>query len=117
MTVIAVDANGADLGPAEVAAGARIAAQQGVEIVLFGPAVELGEPVPGIEVVDAPVSIAKDPDPVRAVRGTPEASIVAAARAAAGRRRWCATGRRAPRWWPGSCTSDARPACTDRPSR
>jgi glycerol-3-phosphate acyltransferase PlsX len=81
MTVIAVDANGADLGPAEVAAGARIAAQQGVEIVLFGPADELGDPVNGIEIVDAPVSIAKDPDPVRAVRSTPEASIVAAARA------------------------------------
>ena len=57
MAVIAVDANGADLGPAEVAAGARIAAQQGVEIVLFGPAGELGEPVRGIEIVDAPVSV------------------------------------------------------------
>jgi glycerol-3-phosphate acyltransferase PlsX len=81
MTVIAVDANGADLGPAEVAAGARIAAQQGVEIVLFGPAAELGEPGEGIEIVDAPISIAKDPDPVRAVRSTQDASIVAAARA------------------------------------
>jgi glycerol-3-phosphate acyltransferase PlsX len=81
MAVIAVDANGADLGPAEVAAGARIAAQQGVEIVLFGPAGDLGEAVRGIEIVDAPVSIAKHPDPVRAVRGTPEASIVQAARA------------------------------------
>jgi glycerol-3-phosphate acyltransferase PlsX len=83
MTVVAVDANGADLGPGEVAAGARIAAQQGVEILLFGPAAELGEAGGGIEIVDAPVSIAKDPDPVRAVRGTPEASIVAAARAVA----------------------------------
>ena len=83
MTVVAVDANGADLGPGEVAAGARIAAQQGVGILLFGPAAELGEGGGGIEIVDAPVSIAKDPDPVRAVRGTPEASIVAAARAVA----------------------------------
>jgi glycerol-3-phosphate acyltransferase PlsX len=81
MTVVAVDANGADLGPGEVAAGARIAAAQGVEILLFGPAGELGEAVRGIEIVDAPISIAKDPDPVRAVRETPEASIVAAARA------------------------------------
>ena len=77
MTVVAVDANGADLGPGEVAAGARIAAAQGVEILLFGPAGELGEAVRGIEIVDAPISIAKDPDPVRAVRETPEASIVA----------------------------------------
>jgi glycerol-3-phosphate acyltransferase PlsX len=81
MTVVAVDANGADLGPVEVAAAARIAADQGVEILLFGPAEQLGEPTAGIEIVDAPVSIAKDPDPVRAVRETPEASIVAAARA------------------------------------
>jgi glycerol-3-phosphate acyltransferase PlsX len=81
VTVVAVDANGADLGPGEVAAGARIAAAQGVEILLFGPAGELGEPVSGIEIVDAPISIAKHPDPVRAVNSTPEASIVAAARA------------------------------------
>ena len=81
MAVIAVDANGADLGPAEVAAGARIAALEGVEIVLFGPAEELGEGGGGVEIIDAPVSIAKDPDPVRAVRATPEASIVQAARA------------------------------------
>jgi glycerol-3-phosphate acyltransferase PlsX len=39
-----------------------------------------------VEVVDAPVSIAKSPDPVLAVRATPSASIVQAARAvAAGR--------------------------------
>jgi phosphate acyltransferase len=37
--------------------------------------------VPGIEIVDAPVSIAKAPDPASAVRSTPEASIVQAARA------------------------------------
>ncbi len=35
---------------------------------------------PGVEVVDAPVSVAKSPDPVRAVRSTPEASIVQAAK-------------------------------------
>jgi len=83
MTVIAVDANGADLGPAEVAAAARLAAAQGVRVLLFGPASHLGPSGGGVEIVDAPVSIAKDPDPVRAVRGTPEASIVQAARAVA----------------------------------
>jgi phosphate acyltransferase len=81
VTLIAVDANGADLGPAEVAAGARIAARQGVEVLLFGPAAQLGPPGEGVEIVDAPLSIAKDPDPVRAVRNSPAASIVAAARA------------------------------------
>jgi glycerol-3-phosphate acyltransferase PlsX len=80
-TVVAVDANGADLGPSEVAAGARLAAEQGVHVLLFGPAAELGDVGPGIEVVDAPVSVAKSPDPVRAVRSTPEASIVQAAKA------------------------------------
>ena len=52
-------------------------------MLLFGPAEELGEPPPGVEVVDAPVSIAKAEDPVRAVRTTPAASIVLAARAVA----------------------------------
>ncbi len=52
-------------------------------MLLFGPADELGEPVPGVEIVDAPVSIAKAEDPVRAARTTHEASIVQAARAVA----------------------------------
>jgi phosphate acyltransferase len=81
--VIAVDAGGADLGPEEVAAGAALAAARGIRVRVFGPADRLGEPVEGVEVVDAPVSIAKAADPVRAVRSTPEASIVQAARAVA----------------------------------
>jgi phosphate acyltransferase len=81
--VVAVDCNGADLGPAEVAAGAALAAAQGVRVLLFGPAAELGELPSGVEVIDAPVSIAKAADPVMAVRSTPEASIVQAARAVA----------------------------------
>ncbi|HST56993.1 MAG TPA: phosphate acyltransferase PlsX [Solirubrobacteraceae bacterium] len=89
--IIAVDANGADLGPAEVAAGAALAAHQGAHVLLFGPAAEfgfgpateLGTLPDNVEVVDAPVSIAKAPDPARAVRSTPEASIVQAARAVA----------------------------------
>ncbi|HEY8638815.1 MAG TPA: phosphate acyltransferase PlsX [Solirubrobacteraceae bacterium] len=78
---IAVDANGADLGPREVAEGAIAAAATGVHVRLFGPAGEIGDVPDGVEVVDAPVSIAKAPDPVSAVRSTPEASIVQAARA------------------------------------
>jgi phosphate acyltransferase len=83
LTTIAVDANGADLGPAEVAAGAATAAAQGVRVLLFGPAEAFGEVADGVEIVDAPLSIAKAPDPVIAVRSTPEASIVQAARAVA----------------------------------
>jgi len=78
---VAVDANGADLGPAEVAAAAAIAAQRGTRVILFGPADEVGDLPDGVTVVDAPVSIAKAADPVSAVRSTPEASIVQAARA------------------------------------
>ena len=81
--VVAVDCNGADLGPAEVAAGAALAAAQGARVILFGPARELGELPPGVEVVDAPVSIAKAPDPAQAARTTHSASIVQAARAVA----------------------------------
>jgi glycerol-3-phosphate acyltransferase PlsX len=68
-----------------VAAGAVLAARQGARVLLFGPAAEIatsGMP-DGIEVVDAPVSIAKSADPARAARSTPEASIVQAARAVA----------------------------------
>jgi glycerol-3-phosphate acyltransferase PlsX len=81
--VVAVDCNGSDLGPAEVAAGAALAASRGARVILFGPAAEMGELPDGVEVVDAPVSIAKAEDPVSAARATPEASIVMAARAVA----------------------------------
>src|SRR3954452_4043966 len=80
---VAVDVNGADKGPGEVARGAARAAADGVRVILFGPAGEIG-PVPGgVSVVDAPLSIAKAPDPARAVRANPESSIVQAVRAVA----------------------------------
>jgi glycerol-3-phosphate acyltransferase PlsX len=83
MVTVAVDAGGADLGPAEVAAGAAQAVHQGLRVILFGSAQDIG-PVPdGVDVVDAPVSIAKAADPAFAVRSTPEASIVQASKAVA----------------------------------
>ena len=98
--MIAVDANGADAGPAAVAEGAR---RSGERVLLFGPAAELGDRddaatagAPGvaggaraaagraeIEIVDAPLRIGGDEEPVRAVRSNPEASIVQAAKAVA----------------------------------
>jgi len=81
--VIAVDANGADLGPGEVVAGANLAARQGVRVLLFGPAAEMGAAGPGIEVVDAPESIAKFANPAAAARAHPNSSIVRAAQAVA----------------------------------
>lgn len=85
---VAVDATGADLGPAEVARGAARAAATGINVILFGPAAELSAALEetsaaNVEVVDAPVSIAKEPDPARAVRQHPHASIVQAVRAVA----------------------------------
>jgi glycerol-3-phosphate acyltransferase PlsX len=80
---VAVDAGGADLGPREVAVGAALAAANGVRVLLFGPAREMGAMPDGVEVLDAPVSIAKQADPAYAVRTTPEASIVQATRAVA----------------------------------
>lgn len=82
MVTVAVDAGGADLGPAEVAAGAASAAADGTGVILFGPRAEIGD-VDGVQVVDAPVSIAKAADPAYAVRRTPQASIVQAAKAVA----------------------------------
>ena len=83
MVTVAVDAGGADLGPGEVAAGAAAAARAGIGVILFGPAEQIGSLPAGVEVVDAPVSIAKAADPAFAVRSTPEASIVQAAKAVA----------------------------------
>ena len=83
MATVAVDANGADLGPREVAEGAMLAAQEGVKVLVFGPADQIGEVGAGVTVVDAPVSIAKAPEPASAARSTPDASIVRAARAVA----------------------------------
>jgi glycerol-3-phosphate acyltransferase PlsX len=83
VVTVAVDAGGADLGPREVAAGAARAAAEGIQVLLFGPAREIGGVPSGVELVDAPVSIAKKADPANAVRTTPEASIVQATRAVA----------------------------------
>jgi glycerol-3-phosphate acyltransferase PlsX len=89
VAAIAVDTLGADLGAAEVAAGAASAVADGTRCILFGPRSELEEAlrqsrsgqIEAIEIVDAPVEITNRDEPVRAVRSKPEASIVQAARA------------------------------------
>jgi phosphate acyltransferase len=83
MVTVAVDGNGADLGPPEVAAGASLVAARGVRVLLFADASRIDSVPEGVELVDAPVSIAKAADPAYAVRSTPQASIVQAARAVA----------------------------------
>jgi glycerol-3-phosphate acyltransferase PlsX len=78
--VIALDANGADRGPAAVAEGAR---RSGTGVLIFGPATELGDPGELVQVVDAPEAIGAADEPARAARTKPQASIVQAARAVA----------------------------------
>jgi glycerol-3-phosphate acyltransferase PlsX len=75
--VIALDANGADRGPATVAEGGRLS---GFTVTLYGPASELA----GFDrVVDAPLAIGNHEEPVLAVRSKPESSLVQAIRAVA----------------------------------
>jgi phosphate acyltransferase len=75
--VIALDANGADLGPATVAEGGRLS---GVAVTLYGPSAQLA----GFDnVVDSPVAIGNDEEPALAVRSNEDASIVRAVRAVA----------------------------------
>ena len=81
--MIAVDANGADKGPAAVAEGAR---RSGLDVLLFGPADAVGPGDGRVEVVDAPLTIGGHEEPAQAVRSRPDASIVQAARAVAGDR-------------------------------
>jgi glycerol-3-phosphate acyltransferase PlsX len=83
MVTVAVDGNGADLGPQEVAQGASLAAARGARVLLFADAARITSVGDGVELVNAPVSIAKSGDPAHAVRSTPDASIVQAARAVA----------------------------------
>jgi len=77
--VIAVDANGADQGPAAVAEGV---ARSGLPVLLFGPAAQLeGVAGPHAEIVDAPETVKAGEEAVAAVRAKRDASIVQAAAA------------------------------------
>jgi glycerol-3-phosphate acyltransferase PlsX len=77
--VIAVDANGADQGPAAVAEGV---ARSGLPVLLFGPAGEIAAAAgPHAEIVDAPETVKAGEDSVAAVRSKRDASIVQAAAA------------------------------------
>jgi glycerol-3-phosphate acyltransferase PlsX len=88
VATVAVDTLGADLGAAEMAAGAAAAARSGIGCIVFGPRSEIeptlvDAPDGTIEIVDAPVSISNDEEPARTVRARPDASVVQAARAVA----------------------------------
>jgi glycerol-3-phosphate acyltransferase PlsX len=78
MATVALDALGADRGPAEVVAGARLAAGDGIGIRVVGPLGQLPA-AEGLDVVPAEGAIAAGAEPARAVRVNPGASIVVAA--------------------------------------
>jgi glycerol-3-phosphate acyltransferase PlsX len=78
---VALDGFGAERGFEALAEGARAAAADGIRVRVFGPPERLAlEGVDGVEVVPASEWIANEDDPVPAVRGRPEASVVRAAR-------------------------------------
>ena len=77
---VALDGFGAEQGFDVLAAGARLAAADGIGVRVFGPQRALGlGGVDGIEVLDTTDSIANDEDPVPAVRAKKDASVVRAA--------------------------------------
>ena len=68
---------GGDRAPGDVVAGALEAASDSIVPVLFGPA---GLDTQGLELVEAPDTIAMHEKPVEAVRSKPQSSLVAACR-------------------------------------
>jgi glycerol-3-phosphate acyltransferase PlsX len=82
MITVALDGRGAERGPEAIVAGARAAAADGIAVRVFGDTLELGSlrGTDGVELVEAPGEITNADEPVAAVRGRPDASIVAAAR-------------------------------------
>jgi phosphate acyltransferase len=77
---IAVDAMGADRGPAEIVAGALEARSDTIEPILFGAA---GIETHGLELRETTGVIEMDEKPAEAVRAKPGSSLVASVRAVA----------------------------------
>jgi phosphate acyltransferase len=78
---VALDGYGADGGPELVLEGARLAAEDGIAVRVFGPASL--EPSAGVEIEPTELSIGNDEDPLAAVRSKTEASVVSGAAAVA----------------------------------
>jgi phosphate acyltransferase len=75
---VAVDAMGGDKAPAEIVAGARKAAEEGIPVVLVGVPELLGD-TGDVEVVEATEVIGMDEDPAQSVRRKKDSSLVRAA--------------------------------------
>lgn len=75
---VAVDAMGGDRAPAEIVAGARQAADQGIPVVLVGPPEQVGDTL-GLTLVACTEVIAMHDDPAQGVRRKKDSSLVRAA--------------------------------------
>ena len=80
MARVAVDALGGDKAPEEVILGALDAAEEGIDVTLYGPA---GLETRGLPLVAAADRIEMGEKPAEAVRAKPDSSLVAAVRAVA----------------------------------
>jgi glycerol-3-phosphate acyltransferase PlsX len=78
---VALDGYGADGGPMLALGGARLAAESGVAVRVFGP--DSLAPSDGVEIEPTEEFIANEEDPVATVRSKPEASVVRGAAAVA----------------------------------
>jgi phosphate acyltransferase len=81
MTTVALDGRGAERGTDAIVAGARAAAADGIAVRVFGDSGGLAglDGLDGVELIDASGEITNDAEPVAAVRGQTDASIVLAA--------------------------------------
>jgi glycerol-3-phosphate acyltransferase PlsX len=79
MLPIAVDAMGGDRAPGAIVAGARLAAAEGIPVVLVGPA-DLHD-VGDLALIAASETIAMDDDPASSVRRKKDSTLVRAAEA------------------------------------
>ena len=80
MARVAVDALGGDKAPVEVVLGAREAASEGIDVVLYGPS---GLDTYGLPLVETTAVIEMAEKPAEAVRAKPDSSLVAAVRGVA----------------------------------
>src|SRR5262249_12553652 len=74
---VAVDAMGADRGPAEIVAGAVAAASDAIQPLIVGPG---RHDTHGLELAEAADVIEMDDKPTQAVRSKPDSSLVVACR-------------------------------------
>lgn len=79
MLPVVVDAMGGDHAPQAIVAGAELAAEAGIPVILAGRPDEIGDT--DLEVIEASEVIAMDSDPTKAVRALKDSSLVRAAEA------------------------------------